>query len=423
MAPNDLQPHDRYAKQLFALGYGYPVWDGDPEDSDDPKKEILVGSVAHARDGRLWTILNTTKPADHPLNQANSDPLPNDFKMLPENMATLQFNAITDMNVLHRNNVNSRKVSVELNGGSLDGLFSAGRTFDFSWQGQTAAILLLDTPAVKEVIVDKRHIVTYMRNNFEHWEVFINETLGLGIKPDDIWFITGTTKTTRWMSAALHGEARGGSASIQGGFASVAMSNFSVHFEQSSRGLRTTKYGPRRQPQSSSPSQAVLAPGDSTASSVALVRNQCVFVHYYRMKKRSWMAATAGPPRYLNLLRSLSLSRMTHSRRRKGHRSSRFSHQKAVDEEQPDDEEKFEEATPPTRHFDPVDALLDHILENSEAEIAVACDRDIIAMFKDQGIPDDLKAAIDALKPTIDVEDGVATVVVVDPSEETLAAK
>ena len=186
----------------------------------------------------------------------------------------------------------------------LDGMFSADAGYKFGFKGQTGAILMLDAPARKEVIASKRRIVNHMRAHLDRWMAYANDILGLELSRENLWFITGTTKTTRWVSAAFHGESQEKSASIQGDFANLATLKFSVKFEQESSVIQAAKYGPRRpgmgSPESSS--QAVSAPGSSAAaitSPVSLLKNQCIFIHYYKAKKRFWRArslfAAAGP--------------------------------------------------------------------------------------------------------------------------------
>ncbi|KAI1781682.1 hypothetical protein LXA43DRAFT_1105507 [Ganoderma leucocontextum] len=61
--------------------------------------------------------------------------------------------------------------------------------------------------------------------------------------------------------------------------------------------------------------------------------------------------------------------------------------------------------------FDPVVILLDYMLAKTEAEYAVASDRDLLAIFGEAGVPDDIMTGLEAVNPLIHVdENGVATV-------------
>ncbi|TFK89203.1 WD40 repeat-like protein [Polyporus arcularius HHB13444] len=240
-----------------------------------------------------------------------------------------------------------------------------------------------------------------MRTNFDCWMRFANDTLGFNVTQDDIWFISGTTKTTRWVSSVFHTDSHDHAASVDAEFANVGTLKFSIKFSKEDKVQQLSKYGPRRTGRSLF-SQAVATPDASVASippELDLKQNQCVFIHYYKLKKRYYwrskvMQAAAGP------------HELPRDRRHEGGDPQGSATGSG-------DEAEFDEVPPPTKPFDPVDILLDYIFENSHAEIAIGSDRDIISMFKDQGIPDDLTAGIDALKPTIDVdEEGVGTVVV-----------
>nr|VWO97615.1 Transcriptional repressor rco-1 [Ganoderma boninense] len=66
-----------------------------------------------------------------------------------------------------------------------------------------------------------------------------------------------------------------------------------------------------------------------------------------------------------------------------------------------------------TSNFDPVGVLMDYMLATTQAEYAVAEFKDILAIFGTTGIPDDIMAGLEAIRPPIEVdEDGVATVIV-----------
>ena len=114
MSPKEKTLWDHYSKQLFSLGHGWPVWDGDPE--DDPKQEIQMGSVAYPFDGRLWTIMNALKPPNDPINLRSGDPLPDDIEMLTDKVLINKFDAITQA-VLRSHTITSGEFSGELGGG------------------------------------------------------------------------------------------------------------------------------------------------------------------------------------------------------------------------------------------------------------------------------------------------------------------
>ena len=72
-------------------------------------------------------------------------------------------------------------------------------------------MVMLTPPGVAEDIESRRHIVNYMRNNFDSWLEFANASDsswgGLGLRPEQVLFVCGTLKTTQWALAAFQGGA------------------------------------------------------------------------------------------------------------------------------------------------------------------------------------------------------------------------
>ncbi|KAI0758710.1 WD40-repeat-containing domain protein [Fomes fomentarius] len=215
---------------------------------------------------------------------------------------------------------------------------------------------------------------------------------GYELKQEDIIFVSGTTKTTRWANAAFHGSYRQKEGSISCGVNGVG--KFSMKLSIANRNLPNPmyNYGPSSL-DSDIATVASTAASDPGVEPPRLATTQCIFFHYYKMKKRIlWrprpIRAAAGP-----------------------------------DELPPDDDNAggneqvldldFEEHPQSSPPYDPVEILLEWILEHSNAEIAVATDRDLIAMFPTTGIPLDVRAGLEEAPPSIDVdEEGVGTVVV-----------
>ena len=91
---------------------------------------------------------------------------------------------------------------------SMDGLISAGVGYKVTYRSNSGAFLFLNPPGIKRAITAKRRIVTYMKQNFDHWMRFANDSKGLGLTQDELWFVAATIKTNRWMNATLSGEFR-----------------------------------------------------------------------------------------------------------------------------------------------------------------------------------------------------------------------
>ena len=154
---------------------------------------------------------------------------------------------------------------------------------------------MLEPPGQSSDIESKRHIVNHMRENFYRWLNFANgeDSYGLDLKEHDLIFVCGTTKTTRWAVAAFQGNTfRKKEGHVTGDFGPLATIGLSVNI--SNQILPTNHYrtGPRR---------VTNALGYDGNAGAPVRPTQCLFIHYYKMRRRVWwpfkepMRAAAGP--------------------------------------------------------------------------------------------------------------------------------
>jgi len=54
-------PHRVYAQQLFKCGWGYPLWEPEPE---EPRDEVLIGDVGYLEHGGFCRLFNAIKDRD-----------------------------------------------------------------------------------------------------------------------------------------------------------------------------------------------------------------------------------------------------------------------------------------------------------------------------------------------------------------------
>ena len=163
---------------------------------------------------------------------------------------------------------------------------------------------MLEPPGRRIHLKSKIRIVNYMRQNFDSWLEFANgpNGPGLGLKQEDIIFVSGTIKTTRWVTAAFHGSYKHKAGAISCGVTNVGKLSFSLSFSNELSGHKFIKYGPSG-PRTSSESADIvphLASSSSAQELPKLEPTQSLFFHYYKMKKRFlWrskpMEAAAGP--------------------------------------------------------------------------------------------------------------------------------
>ena len=105
---------------------------------------------------------------------------------------------------------------------------SAGAGIDFKCKKDIGAFLILETPAVTEHIQAKETIVDYMKMRFDSWMSLANDQNGLRLKEEDIYFISGTTKTASWfLSAFQHSMYSGTSVHVSCDLANIASASIS----------------------------------------------------------------------------------------------------------------------------------------------------------------------------------------------------
>ena len=177
---------------------------------------------------------------------------------------------------------------------------SAGAHFGFECSTDAGAFLLLAPPAVSKEIQSKKHIADYMRRHFPQWSELANSRFGLGLKDEEIVYVSGTTKTTKWAVAAFHGEYRRKEGSITADFGSLMGIDISVSISDEMLPSSYYRSGPVREPDLSVGARLVHN-GNEPVMSVPQERcDQCIFLHYYKMKRRlGWkptpIQAAGGP--------------------------------------------------------------------------------------------------------------------------------
>ncbi|KAI0759247.1 WD40-repeat-containing domain protein [Trametes elegans] len=394
--------HEVYSQQLFTAGHGYPLWDAEPEDK---KYEIEVGTVGRIDSGKFWLLFNAMKPADDPYQKHG---VPSHFELFaPQNtMPQGPWNRIKT-NLLESNTVQKRDISASASVDSPDGLiFSARMGFKFTCSDNAGAFLMLEPPGMAYIFKNKRHIVRHMRDNFSHWVEFANTERGMMLKQEEIFFVHGVIKTTRWAAGAFHGNCKNKEGSVDINAVGAGGLAFSMAFNTEEATRREYNYGPT-QPRVSFDTTSSHAIEAGTSESQAAVPssplprcNQCIFINYYKAKRR-WlfgmrhMEAAAGPHELPP-----------------GDRDNPGGNA-PVTAGSGYSEGGFEEVPSEPPLWDPVNCLLDYILANSDANMAIASDTDLYAIFHGMEIPVDIPAALASLRPTVEIdEEGAGTVLV-----------
>lgn len=136
--------------------------------------------------------------------------------------------------------------------------------------------------------------MNYIREHHAHWVDFVSK-FGLDVREEDILFISGTTMTSKWAVAAFHGQYRKKQGMIRADLSSYAALDLSVSISDESLPQGYHSSGPRRR-------GALNASAGTQPDQESLnvdEADQCIFLHYYKMKRRVWlyrhMKAGAGP--------------------------------------------------------------------------------------------------------------------------------
>ncbi|KAM5540307.1 hypothetical protein V8D89_006126 [Ganoderma adspersum] len=338
-----VKPWDIYAKQLLPLGYGHPLWMPEPNSG----REVFIGDVGWLNTGEFRALFNSMEEAVHPTNQEKKVPL--GFQVFrPSNLSIRKSAKITDHMVCSRS-IHASEVRADVSAAT-------------------------------------RHIINYMRDNFDSWLEFANasNSWGLDLRPEDIIFVCETVKATKWAVAAFQGSVfRNKEGYVSGQLGSFGSAGISVHISDQLLPNGHYRSGPpfltpmasEHLPSNSRDNIIAGVSGNEAPASVSShgtppgAPDQCLFIHYYKMKRRLgllWkepMQASAGPHQLPPGPDNADKDPTTTGYGSPMHNSEPEFHM-------------LDDA------YDPVTHLLNYILETSEADIAIASDLDLIAIFR-----------------------------------------
>ena len=149
--------------------------------------------------------------------------------------------------------------------------------------------------------VAKRHIVTYLSTHFDSWYEYATNVRGLDIKPEELRFVSGTVKTTKWACSAWSGSYKNKQGSVKVEVPNMASLNITVQIEDNQLPSTFWNAGPIVDPRQS-PAAALITGGQEERPATTPLpadRNQCIFINYFTAKKRlffkSYIEAAAGP--------------------------------------------------------------------------------------------------------------------------------
>ncbi|RDX53634.1 hypothetical protein OH76DRAFT_1320612, partial [Lentinus brumalis] len=271
---------DTFAAQMYHHGHGYPLWAPDPCQG---AVEVEIGAVGYIAGGEFITLFNTLRGPGDGQPRGNA----------PANHVALDVGQRTRHDV--KETITSPLLlgrglrRVQNDGGSPDPDHdwrwiwdnSAPQTFWFECVEDEGALLLLDSAAVTHITASPSVISAYMHEHILEWLEFVDHDLELGIQLQQLIFVSGTIKTRRWAMAICRGELPGTIGSVS---ADLGTPFPLVQIEDTGFSFQDCRTGPESRLSTTYVPVATGGPGSSVDDGSAM--DQCVFVHYYKMKRR-----------------------------------------------------------------------------------------------------------------------------------------
>lgn len=139
----------------------------------------------------------------------------------------------------------------------------------FKCADEQGAVLVLQEDGAREALHPSKDLIQYIVCNHESWHRFAQDVFRLDIRESNILFVSGCIKTGAWALAAATHRAREGELVFGGTFGTLGQATFSVSAEEQITMSVEHRCGPKS------------LKGDAEDK-----RDQCVFLHYYKVKRR-----------------------------------------------------------------------------------------------------------------------------------------
>ncbi len=161
----------------------------------------------------------------------------------------------------------------------------------FMCQEESGAVLLMKRPGHQTYLNCDLYIKRYMKRNLDSWEAFVRDQRGIDLEDKDIIFVYGFTKTTVWAEAAFRSGGSDVGLVLSGGALVPSISgDIEISHMRASKPSVISRSGPPGR----------VAEWDNVSSDTDETFDQCIFLNFYKMKKR-WLLpdfvirAAAGP--------------------------------------------------------------------------------------------------------------------------------
>ncbi|EMD38733.1 hypothetical protein CERSUDRAFT_92769 [Gelatoporia subvermispora B] len=396
-----------YVRHLSLLGHGRPLWDPEPTNHG----EVHIGDVGYVFRGAFIRLFNAMKDADEPENIGLTLPDPFiKFDLPRKDMELYRPHAIL-ADVLCGQTIVARRVRA---GASLPGVH--GR-FEIKCSHDEGALLVLKDDAERREVRPNEWMKRYVYKHYEDWQSYAETVHGLH-KSQDLYFVRGFVKTKEWLVASFQEGSQ-----LYAGHVNIHRSGagFSLAAKKSRIMFRTpeVRTGPARGTTGGFPhasrADTTRDLHDERAFSETdpddIPSNQSIFIHYYKLRTRRMMF---GP-------RTMEAAAEPH--------------------DLPDDSfDEYDGPAVPSSYNnsegfvmehdlspkipDPVDPLLEYILEHSHATAAIASDADFIGLCKDLDPSEDILVFLRRTLPRIEVDSsGLGAIISPGPAPDQIPSK
>ncbi|GJE94287.1 WD40 repeat domain-containing protein [Phanerochaete sordida] len=371
--PSDSEAaHKIYPSCLSRVGFGYALWHPEPHSTGEPQ----IGDVGYVREGAFVRLFNVNISASQ--HQVTSwtpkfeitSPLP--LKVFQ----TDKRHAPIGPGRFPSRGVEEVEIHGELTGGVPSG-GSATLSASYGCKEIHGALLVLKSHAFAESLYDNRELETYIVREHGNWHAYARDYVGHRVEPKDIVLVSGWVKAPAdWATAAFSNSNVMRQLSIGEQFAQFVGLSLSR--------LRTRAYSGPPMERRGARYPNTAGPGEPP--------NQCIFVKRYKIKKR------AGIVRVI-------LAGSGHDNLRTGDRDDRAdSGPRLLNVATPTEEGGLFSKAQVTE-MDPLDILLEYILEVSEAQSAIARDEDLESILGGDVCPIDLSTYLRWRQPPVSVDD------------------
>ncbi|EKM58706.1 uncharacterized protein PHACADRAFT_193823 [Phanerochaete carnosa HHB-10118-sp] len=407
-------PSHVYAQQLISCGLGLPLWQPEPPTFGIPE----IGDAGFIQNGCFYRLFNALKPADDPLNSRG---VPDGFELV--NFDETEFihplcNSLPAGALYNNSSVHcDSQAGVEVNG-------LLQLSYCFTCYNKRAAMAVVADPATSTATLNNQSLPTYMANNYESWYNFASDR-GHALRRGDIYLVRGHVRASnRWAIASCESSERGHRIS----FSAEALYFTSPRFNWSHTSSDNVGMRQRRGPGRAGSNVAEGPPPQ--------VLDQTMFISYYKLKLRLWKfkhivsgvnskdsGGNDDDPSTGMLVRrhrtppSNSASHDAHRNAETGSGSQRSNTSSASGkgktkakvyafEGEPDSRIVDDGSEEEVQFYDPLDYLLDYILEHSDAQAAIASHDDLYTVCDLSNWPEDIAAHICQVQPKIYIGEG-----------------